>query len=78
MSAETRAALEAAIADHFSDEIPEQVIVTDWTLTIAGVPLEHGYVRYLFCSTDSGPHVREGLLRRHLRMVTREPLNLDD
>lgn len=79
MSAETYAALEAAIAAHVADHQPNFPMVTDWYLITAGVGDQHGQTGYLHVSSEPMPtHVMFGLVGVAHDRVHREAIQDDD
>lgn len=72
MSAETYAALEAAIAAHISDEYAEQQITTDWYLIAAHVGAEIRQTAYTHICSDSAPHSLSGLVWQAQKRLDRD------
>lgn len=67
VSAETYAALEAAIRAHVADSNAEWPILTDWVLLTASAGNDALLTGYTDACSESPTHALEGLLHRGLR-----------
>ena len=79
MSAETKAALDAAIAAHVADETPES-LVTGYALIVSNATVEdfdQERTRYFCEYAEQQPfHVALGLIHRH-RMILEQDMGED-